>query len=230
MKRATAIAVVAVVSYAILWLAYAQHWHWLSAFDHAVLRWFYDYGVKHPLWLRIWDEFCTAFGPEGFRLVGIAVIVVAAVRRNLPVVLFIFATIEASGVITLGAKQLADRPRPSTALATAASTSFPSGHALAVMAAVLALLTISSGMAARRARMFWIALGAVIVIAVGMGRVVLNVHYPSDVLAGWALGYLWYLCCLLVIRPLPLTAERRLRSDQVTSAPGGTPRARGTAR
>ncbi|MBV8294545.1 MAG: phosphatase PAP2 family protein [Mycobacterium sp.] len=40
----------------------------------------------------------------------------------------------------------------------------------------------------------------------GAGRVVLNVHYPSDVLAGWALGYLWFFVCLVTVRPRPLTA------------------------
>ena len=200
--RTAALAAVAVVVYAALWVGFAQHWHWLASFDDAVLTLFHDYGVKHPLWLRFWDVFCTVFGPDGFRLVGIGFIVFALLRRNVRVALFLVLTIEVSGLVTLGAKDLADRPRPATALATAASTSFPSGHALAVMAAVLALLTISAG----RARVLWTALGALVVIAVGVGRVVLNVHYPSDVVAGWALGYVWYLCCLLVIRPLPLTA------------------------
>jgi membrane-associated phospholipid phosphatase len=43
-----------------------------------------------------------------------------------------------------------------------------------------------------------------VVLAVSFGRLAVNVHYPSDVMAGWALGYLWYLGWLLVIRPVGL--------------------------
>lgn len=48
------------------------------------------------------------------------------------------------------------------------------------------------------------AVSAVILVLVGFSRVALNVHYPSDVVAGWALGYLYVLLCLAVFRPKPL--------------------------
>ena len=37
------------------------------------------------------------------------------------------------------------------------------------------------------------ALGGFVIVAVGVGRVALNVHHPSDVLAGWALGYAYFI-------------------------------------
>ena len=49
-----------------------------------------------------------------------------------------------------------------------------------------------------------------IVIAIGIGRVVLNVHHPSDVIAGWALGYAYFVACLLMVppsRPVTVTDE-----------------------
>ncbi|HUM00279.1 MAG TPA: phosphatase PAP2 family protein, partial [Mycobacterium sp.] len=153
-----------------------------------------------------WDVLCAVFSPAAFRVVGAGVIVVAVLRRNLRVILFIVTSIGMSGFVTQVAKGLADRPRPATALADASSSAFPSGHAVGVMVAVLALLTISAGLLSRRGRIVTVVLGGVVVIAVGAGRVVLNVHHPSDVLAGWALGYLWFLGCLLAIRPLSLAA------------------------
>jgi len=102
------------------------------------------------------------------------------------------------------AKDLVDRPRPVGAMAASVSSAFPSGHAIAAMVGVLALLTISAGMSSHRTRSVTIVLGVTVVLAVSFGRLAVNVHYPSDVMAGWALGYLWYLGWLLVIRPVGL--------------------------
>jgi membrane-associated phospholipid phosphatase len=57
--------------------------------------------------------------------------------------------------------------------------------------------------------------GGVLIILVGSARVVLNVHHPSDVLAGWALGYLYYLLCLRLVPPRGFisAAERRAALD-----------------
>jgi undecaprenyl-diphosphatase len=196
-----ATAAIAAACYAALWVGITLHWAWLNSIDSGVLNPLHTYGVKHPGWVRFWDGLSTVFGPEAFRLIGAAAIIVAVLRRNVRVVLFVLTTIELNGAVAQFAKNLADRPRPAGALTGAASSAFPSGHAVAVMAGVLALLTISAAMFTPRRRTVAIALGAVLVIAIGAARVILNVHYPSDVVAGWALGYLWYFVCLVVIRP-----------------------------
>ena len=101
-------------------------------------------------------------------------------------------SVELSGLLTEAAKAAANRPRPAEALVYAATTSFPSGHALGVMVGVLALLTVVLPVVRRPLRVWLIAVGAIVVVAIGAGRVVLNVHHLSDVLAGWALGYVWF--------------------------------------
>jgi undecaprenyl-diphosphatase len=173
--------------------------------------------------------FCTVFGPEGFRLLGAVVILIALIQRNLRTALFLVVTMEISGVATQVGKYLAHRPRPSGALAYAPYSAFPSGHALAAMAAVLALLTVSAGLLALRARTMTVIAGAMIVVAVGVGRVVLNVHHPADVLAGWALGYLWFVLSLVLIRPEPLRS-RAAPPVTADAALAEIPEVRGSAR
>jgi undecaprenyl-diphosphatase len=154
--------------------------------------------------------YCTVLGPTVFRLLALVAIIFSLARRNVRVAFFLLISVELSGLITEIAKYLAGRPRPATALVAAPSTSFPSGHALGVMVGVLALLTIALPVMRPALRAWLVALGAVTVIAIGAGRVVLNVHHPSDVLAGWALGYAYFIACLMMVpptRPVTVTDE-----------------------
>ncbi len=203
-------AVLAVAVYALMWIGYALQWNWLMTIDSSWLDTMHRFGVAHPGWVTAWNVFCTVLGPTVFRLLSLVVIIIALVRRNLRVAMFLLISVELSGLITEIAKQAANRPRPATALVSAPSTSFPSGHAVGVMVGVLALLTVVLPVIRRPLRAWLVAFGALTVIAIGIGRVVLNVHHPSDVLAGWALGYAYFVACLLMVppsRPVTVTDE-----------------------
>ena len=208
-------AVAAAAVYAAMWIGYVQQWNWLTVVDSSSLDALHRHGVAHPGWVTGWHVFCTVLGPTAFRLVALVVIVVALDRRNVRAALFLLISVELGGLVTEIAKQAADRPRPASALVCASSTSFPSGHAVGVMVGVLALLTVIWPTGRRPLRIWLIALGAVVIVAIGVGRVVLNVHHPSDVVAGWALGYAYYVSCLLMVPPSPLRA-----ADEIPEAPG----------
>ena len=195
-------AVLAVVIYAGLWAGYRLQWHWLHAVDAGAIDHLLAYGLAHPAWVHFWNVFCTMFGPNGFRVLGAVAVGYAAWQRRVRMVVFVLVCIGASGFISSAAKALAHRPRPADELATAELTSFPSGHAIAVMTGVLALLTVTAGVGGPKLRAAAVALGTLVVIGVGFGRVAVVVHYPSDVVAGWALGYLWFLVCFVLVRPL----------------------------
>jgi membrane-associated phospholipid phosphatase len=208
----------ALALYALLWVGFALHWHWLEAIDGFALDAFHSYGVGHPGWVVFWDVFCTVLGPAAFRLLALAVILAALVRRNLRAALFLLISVELSGVLSEAAKAAAGRPRPAEALVNASSTSFPSGHAVGVMVGVLALLTVVLPVVRRPLRIWLIAAGVVVVVTIGVARVVLDVHRVSDVLAGWALGYVWFVVCTLLIRPAaPITAV-----DETPAVPGSS--------
>ena len=96
-------------------------------------------------------------------------------------------------------KVAVDRPRPPGGLVSASGSSFPSGHAahsvLYVWLAVTIVLRLRPGMARAAAV---VTAGFALTILVGLSRVYLNVHYLSDVSAGWALGAAAFSFCATI--------------------------------
>ena len=207
-------AVVAAAVYVAAWIGWTTPWSWVVSVDDAALRAAYSYGVDHPVWVTAWNVLCSVFSPVAFRILVVGVMVWTSIRRQWRLVVYLAAAVEAPALLTTVFKAISDRPRPDTALVSAAGSSFPSGHALGTTAAVLALLAVALPLLRPSRRTPLIVVGVVIALAVGIGRVVLNVHHPSDVVAGWALGYVWF------VATLPLLPS--------TTAAAGTPADRGS--
>jgi membrane-associated phospholipid phosphatase len=107
-----------------------------------------------------------------------------------------------SMLLTQLIKYTVQRPRPAlwASLRPEHTFSFPSGHAMDTAALAAALFFVLP-----RHRRWW-ALAPLFALAVGMARMYLGVHYPSDVLAGWSAAVGWVLLVQLVARlarPLP---------------------------
>ncbi|OBK55900.1 phosphatase PAP2 family protein [Mycobacterium kubicae] len=197
--------VVALAGYAVLWVGHRQNWGWLHTVDWSLLTPAHDIGIKHSGWVQFWSVVSFVFGPIPLRLLGLAAALVSLMKRQIRIALLLLTCAPLNGFVTAAAKGLAGRPRPVTALVYAPSTSFPSGHALEAMASLLALLTVALPLI----RTQWLRIGAIVVSAlavvmVGISRVALNVHHPSDVVAGWALGYAYFMLCLWIFRPAPI--------------------------
>ena len=76
------------------------------------------------------------------------------------------------------------------------TSSFPSGHSSLSAVIYLTLAVLLSRLLERRAlRVYVIGVAALLTLTIGISRVALGVHYPSDVLAGWTLGFGWALLC-----------------------------------
>ncbi|MBI2528429.1 MAG: phosphatase PAP2 family protein [Candidatus Rokubacteria bacterium] len=94
------------------------------------------------------------------------------------------AVLAGSGAAETAAKLLVGRPRP-----TGGSFGFPSGHAIAAAAfAVILIYVVSRERWSRGRRVALGALGLILALGVGWARVMLDAHWPTDVLGGWALG------------------------------------------
>lgn len=195
------------LGYAIMWIGWVQGWGWLSSADTATLEIGHRIGLEHHGWVTFWDVWCTVFSPVAFRIVTVGLITYAFVRRQVRTAVFLIVSVEMSSLLTEVLKRLADRPRPSTAAVDALSTSFPSGHALGTMTAVLALAVVLRPMVRPDLRPWLMAAGIVVVLTVGIGRVALNVHHLSDIVAGWAMGYAYFAVCLLIRPGVTAAAE-----------------------
>ena len=150
------------------------------------------------------DRFFVVVAALGYQygVVPVDVVLVAILgwTRRLREGLFAGLAMVGSALLNLGAKPLFGRDRPSLweSIAPEGNYSFPSGHAMGSMtlACVLVLLCWHT-------RLRWpavIAMSAFVAL-VGLSRVYLGVHYPSDILAGWAAAIAWaYAVYALVFR------------------------------
>lgn len=201
-KKAMSVAVLlAATLYVMLWIGVADHWSWLDSADTSILQHFHDHGVSHPAWVTFWQVLSDVFSPNALRIAAIVWIVVAMVRRQSRVAVFLAMTVLPAGLLTAAAKALSDRPRPGTALTHAASTSFPSGHALGITVGVLTFGTLLWPRLGHPVRVLVAIFGAALVFLVGVSRLALNVHHPTDVVAGWALGLVYFLVCVRLFPP-----------------------------
>jgi undecaprenyl-diphosphatase len=152
----------------------------------------------------------------------IIVMVWLVLRRRFRDSLFFILAVLGSLILNLAAKNHFARARPSLWLSiTPESTfSFPSGHAMASATLAVALILLFWSTRGR----WWVAVAAVIfALLVGMSRVYLGVHYPSDILTGWLAAIAWTVGMHeLVARKAPLPPPTAARSEDAVAptAPG----------
>lgn len=173
-------------------------------FDGRVNRWIYQH--RGPTWVQEAGRDLTAFGGvTGLTLIVGAVIGFLLITQKYRAVLLVVIATLGGAMIDGGLKHVFDRPRPPLRpLGTIVySTSFPSGHS---MLSAVTYLTLGALLAritpGRRIKLYLIGMALLLTFLVGLSRVYLGAHYPTDVLAGWTAGLVWAILCWLVAREL----------------------------
>ena len=184
----------------------------VSFVDQSVWQFFVDHGSirAHSI-----ARFVTSFGVLG-ALLPVAVVVGVAVwarSRSVTAAIAPWLSVVVCGQIVSVLKKSTDIARPPVEFQVTQirNPSFPSGHTANTTALIVSVVLVMWCVTefSRRTKM-WVSIGgAVIVTAMGLTRLVLNVHWLSDVLAGWCIGAAVGLAVtglLLAARPLNLDA------------------------
>ena len=175
----------------VLTVLVAVGWGPLLRVDHAVARAAYDATYRHSDRVHSWSLVTSWGDPSHMRgLLVIGALAFAAARAWRPAA-WLATLVVTEAVLAPSAKLVLDRARPHWAhpIATAASTSFPSGHATAAAAAAAAVCLMVLGTSGHRlVRTAVPAVSVVLAALVAASRVFLGVHYLSDVVGGVLLG------------------------------------------
>jgi undecaprenyl-diphosphatase len=169
-----------------------------------------------PGWLESMMRDVTALGSLGvLTLFSLAVVGFLILQGKRHTALLVVIAVGGGMLVSTLTKLGFGRPRPDlVSHATEVYTaSFPSGHA---MMAAVTYLTLGALVARvqphRRLKLYLIGLAATLTVLVGVSRVYLGVHWPTDVLAGWTLGAAWALACWAIA--LWLQARGRIEADE----------------
>lgn len=154
-----------------------------------------------PGWLEEMGRDFTALGGVGVLVfITAAAIFYLVMQGRGRAALFVLGAI-ASGMLLSSLMKLGfDRPRPDLVShgAMVYTASFPSGHS---MMSAVTYLTLGALLARvqplRRLKVFVLSVAVILALLVGLSRIYLGVHWPTDVLAGWTAGACWASLCWL---------------------------------
>jgi undecaprenyl-diphosphatase len=179
-----------------------------AGFDRRVLLMFRTPGDPAdpigPAWLEVVVRDITALGG----LAVLTIITLAACgyllfQRRTRLALFILLSVSGGSLLNTLLKGFIERPRPDivTHATAAGMSSFPSGH---TMMAAIVFLTLGALLAhaseSRAIKIYILGWSLLLAALVGLSRIYLGVHWPTDIIAGWIAGAVWALLCLLASR------------------------------
>jgi undecaprenyl-diphosphatase len=175
-----------------------------QSMDESIMLWMRPPGsTPSPMLNEVLRDLTALGGVVLLTLVTLSVVGYLIIDRKLHAAGLVAAATLGGLALSTVLKHLIDRPRPTVVelLSAAITSSFPSGHSMmaAVVYFTLAALLCRS-LRQRRMKLYVLSIAGLVTLLVGVSRVYVGVHYPTDVLAGWSAGLAWAVICWLLAR------------------------------
>ncbi|MFO7572739.1 MAG: phosphatase PAP2 family protein [Gaiellaceae bacterium] len=171
----------------------------LAGWDREVAEWVAAQLPASVEWAG--RPFSWVGGWVGLTALGVVAAVLLVRERSWLDLAFFLAAYVGSQLAVLLLKEVFERSRPDagSAVPLPESFAFPSGHAASGVASLGALaILVSERLDSPRARVRLWAAAVALGLGIGLSRIALNVHFVTDVVAGWCVGLAWLAACLLV--------------------------------
>jgi len=164
--------------------------------------------LRGPEWLKDFMRDITALGGAPvLTLITLGVIGYLILQKSYRSLWLVIVATVTGLLMSFLLKFYFIRPRPDIVphLMTETTPSFPSGHSMMSAVVYLTLAALLTRLeTSNKARLYTISLAFFVVFLVGISRVFLGVHYPTDILGGWTFGLAWAMFCWYVARYLQL--------------------------
>lgn len=188
-----------------------KNWMFVLAIFTFIIFAFLMYSFETPAFVNFDKEMASLLGgnklidafhylgeTKFFFAVGILLIIwLWFYKRNYYGMFLVLLTYPGGFLLNQLIKRVVERPRPEIA-DQLTSFSFPSGHAMMAMLYLLTIAYFLSGefVGKKKSTFIWV-IAIILIVLIGLSRIAGSRHFATDVIAGWSLGYTWFVLCVL---------------------------------
>lgn len=168
-------------------------------FDRTILLWIHQFA--NPTLDRIMLNVTRLGNPSTVVLIASSALVILWWRRYRQEAKIFLLDCLGGAILSYGLKLAFSKPRPQLwkLLISEKSYSYPSGHALGSMVLYGFLAYLLGTHYPKYARVFY-SIAAILIAAIGLSRLYLGVHWPTDIMAGYGVGFLWITFCITMLK------------------------------